>query len=81
MALINGMMQSWQDTFAVRRVFGEPVEKAGMVVIPVARVSGGGGSGGDRAPGHSVLLGSGTHSGSWNPFALEASRFKPCFAS
>ena len=43
MALINGMMQSWQDTFTVRRVFGEPVEKDGVVVIPVAMVSGGGG--------------------------------------
>ena len=54
MALINGMMQSWQDTFAVRKVFGEPVEKDGMVVIPVATVSGGGGGGGDNT---SVLYG------------------------
>lgn len=49
MALINSMMQSWQDAFAVRRVFGEPVEKDGVVVIPVAVVSGGGGGGSGSA--------------------------------
>jgi uncharacterized spore protein YtfJ len=36
------------DTLTVRRVFGEPVERDGVLVIPVARVRGGagGGSGG-----------------------------------
>jgi uncharacterized spore protein YtfJ len=39
-------MKSWQDTYTVRRVFGDPVEKDGVTIIPVAQVSGGGGGGG-----------------------------------
>jgi uncharacterized spore protein YtfJ len=45
MALIKNMMESWRDTFAVGRVFGEPVDKDGLTVIPVAMVAGGGGGG------------------------------------
>jgi uncharacterized spore protein YtfJ len=45
MALVNKLIDSWQDTYSVRRVFGDPVEKDGITVIPVAMVSGGGGGG------------------------------------
>ena len=45
MALINGLMDSWKDAYTVRRVFGDPIEKDGVIVIPVAMVSGGGGGG------------------------------------
>ena len=45
MATVNKIMESWKDTYTVRRVFGEPVEKDGVVVIPVAVLSGGGGGG------------------------------------
>jgi uncharacterized spore protein YtfJ len=34
----------------VKRVFGEPYEKDGVTMIPVARVQGGGGGGGGEAP-------------------------------
>lgn len=34
------------DAISVRRVFGEPYEKDGLTVIPVASVGGGGGGGG-----------------------------------
>ncbi len=34
-----------QDVLTVRRVFGEPIERDGVTVIPVARVLGGGGAG------------------------------------
>jgi uncharacterized spore protein YtfJ len=34
------------DAISVRRVFGEPYEKDGLTVIPVASVAGGGGGGG-----------------------------------
>lgn len=33
------------DQFSVRRVFGEPIERDGIVVIPVAVAAGGGGGG------------------------------------
>jgi uncharacterized spore protein YtfJ len=42
---MKDIMQSWQDTYTVRRVFGEPIEKDGVTVIPVAMVAGGGGGG------------------------------------
>jgi uncharacterized spore protein YtfJ len=45
MPLINGLMDSWKDTYTVRRVFGDPIEKDGVTVIPVAMVAGGGGGG------------------------------------
>jgi len=45
MAVVNTLMDSWKDTYSVRHVFGDPVEKDGMTVIPVAKVGGGGGGG------------------------------------
>jgi uncharacterized spore protein YtfJ len=35
-----------RDTLTVRRVFGEPIERDGTTVVPVAVVTGGGGGGG-----------------------------------
>lgn len=34
-----------QDALSVRRVFGDPIRTDGVVLIPVAKVSGGGGGG------------------------------------
>jgi uncharacterized spore protein YtfJ len=45
MGMAKDMMKTWQDTYSVQRVFGEPVEKGDIVVIPVAQVAGGGGGG------------------------------------
>lgn len=45
MALVKDLLQAWHDSFAVHRVFGEPVERGNVTVIPVATVSGGGGGG------------------------------------
>ena len=36
------------DNVSIRRVFGEPVERDGLLVIPTAVVAGGGGGGGDE---------------------------------
>jgi uncharacterized spore protein YtfJ len=40
-----------RDTLSARRVFGEPVERDGVVVIPAAVVVGGGGGGGGQISG------------------------------
>ena len=40
-----------EESFTVRRVFGEPFEKDGVTVIPAARVQGAVGGGGGQAPG------------------------------
>ena len=40
------IVQQAADTLTVRRVFGEPIERDGVVVVPVARVRGAAGAGG-----------------------------------
>ena len=39
-----------QDAITVKRVYGEPYERDGVVVIPAAEVRGGGGGGGGEDP-------------------------------
>jgi uncharacterized spore protein YtfJ len=41
------LLKGARDAIAVRRVFGEPVERDGITLTPVAAVRGGGGGGGD----------------------------------
>lgn len=36
------------DAMSVKRVFGEPIEKDGVTLVPVAMIIGGGGGGGGR---------------------------------
>jgi uncharacterized spore protein YtfJ len=43
---VQELMAKVQDSASVKRVFGEPYEKDGVAVIPVAKVGGGGGGGG-----------------------------------
>ena len=45
---VNEILKGARDTMSVRRVYGDPVEKDGLTVIPVASVMGGGGGGGDE---------------------------------
>ena len=45
-----GVLSRAQEAMTVRRVFGEPFEKDGIAVIPVAAVRGGGGGGGGTGP-------------------------------
>lgn len=42
---VNQFVTTAQDAITVRRVYGEPVERDGVTVIPAARVAGGGGGG------------------------------------
>ncbi len=53
------------DTFTVRRVYGEPIERDGLLVVPVAKVSGGAGagSGEGRPSGEGPPQGSGAGGG------------------
>jgi hypothetical protein len=48
---VADLMSKAKDAVTVKRVFGEPVEKDGLIVIPVAAVLGGGGGGGDDSGG------------------------------
>ena len=44
---IEAILLGAQDAMAAKRVYGEPVERDGVTVIPAASVGGGGGGGGD----------------------------------
>jgi uncharacterized spore protein YtfJ len=48
---LNKFMQSLGGTASAKAVFGEPVEKDGVTIVPVARVRYGGGGGGGRGRG------------------------------
>jgi len=44
------MIERARDVMTVRRVFGEPIERDGVTVIPAAKVRGGGGGGAGEGP-------------------------------
>jgi uncharacterized spore protein YtfJ len=46
-------------TMTVKRVFGEPIEKDGLMLVPVARIGGGGGGGGGEGEDQGKGKGSG----------------------
>jgi uncharacterized spore protein YtfJ len=48
MADVDELLRGAQDAIAAKRVYGEPVEREGVTVIPAASVRGGGGGGGDN---------------------------------
>lgn len=56
---VRQTIEQAKDAMSVKRVFGEPLEKNGVTVIPAARVQGGAGGGGGEGP-----EGQGTGSGS-----------------
>jgi uncharacterized spore protein YtfJ len=43
---VNRAVEQARDAITVRRVYGDPIERDGTVVIPAAAVAGGGGGGG-----------------------------------
>ena len=46
MTELMDLMERARDTVTIDHVFGAPIERAGVTIIPVARVRSGGGSGG-----------------------------------
>ena len=65
---VNELLQHTRDTMTVSRAFGEPYERNGVLVVPVAAVRGGGGGGhGEGGEGNS-----GSGSGSGGGFGLAA---------
>ena len=58
---VREVLDQTRDAISVKRVFGDPVERDGVTVIPVARVLGGAGGGGGTSP-HDVA-GSGAGAG------------------
>jgi uncharacterized spore protein YtfJ len=44
---VDELLQGARDAITARRVYGEPIEREGVIVVPAAAVRGGGGGGGD----------------------------------
>jgi uncharacterized spore protein YtfJ len=44
---VDDLLSGAREAISVRRVYGDPIEQDGVVVIPAAVVGGGGGGGGD----------------------------------
>lgn len=44
---IDEMLAGARDAMTVKRVYGDPIERDGIMVIPAAKVTGGGGGGSD----------------------------------
>jgi uncharacterized spore protein YtfJ len=44
---VDEMLTGARDVMNVKRVYGDPIERDGVLVIPAAKVAGGGGGGGD----------------------------------
>jgi uncharacterized spore protein YtfJ len=66
---VNQLMEQTRDALTVTRLFGEPHDRNGATVIPVAVVRGGGGGGQGEGSGPE---GVGTGSGSGGGFGLAA---------
>ena len=47
---VDEVLAQARDTMTVKRVFGDPIERDGVTVIPVANVMGGGGAGTGESP-------------------------------
>ncbi len=47
---VSRLLEQARDQVTVGRVFGEPIERDGVTMVPVARVMGGGGGGQGSAP-------------------------------
>jgi uncharacterized spore protein YtfJ len=48
---VRETIEQAKEAMTVRRVFGDPYEKNGVIMIPAARVQGGAGGGGGEGPG------------------------------
>ncbi len=44
---VTEMLEGAREAITVRRVYGDPIERDGVMIIPAADVRGGGGGGGD----------------------------------
>jgi uncharacterized spore protein YtfJ len=60
---VDTLLAKAQDTISVKRVYGEPIERDGVMIIPAAKVGGGGGGGTGEGNEGEGRQGSGTGSG------------------
>ena len=56
---LDEMIQGTRDSMKAQMVYGEPIERDGMLVVPAAKVSGGGGGGSGHSEGADAAEGTG----------------------
>src|SRR5919108_5061711 len=66
------IMEQARDVLSVQRVFGQPIEKDGLVVVPVAMVRGGAGGGAGEGQATSESPGGTGSGGGWAASARPA---------
>jgi uncharacterized spore protein YtfJ len=49
---VKNVVDGVRDSFTVGRVFGEPISKDGVMIVPATRIAGGGGGGGGSDGSH-----------------------------
>jgi uncharacterized spore protein YtfJ len=69
---VEELMEQARDAITVKRVFGDPIEKDGVTVIPVAQVMGGAGGGEGMTPPAAGAEGVAMASGSGAGFGVRA---------
>jgi uncharacterized spore protein YtfJ len=79
---VKEAISSAAQAMSVNRVFGEPYQRNGVTIIPVARIAGGAGGGGGEAPqgeGHGERSGFGVSAKPAGVFVVEADavRWRP----
>lgn len=62
---VDEMLTGARDAMTVKRVYGDPIERDGILVIPAANVVGGGGGGGDQENNGGGFGVSATPAGAW----------------
>ncbi len=62
---VDEMLAGARDAMTVRRVYGDPIERDGILVIPAATVKGGGGGGGDAESSGGGFGAIATPAGAW----------------
>jgi uncharacterized spore protein YtfJ len=62
---VQDILAQARDTMTVQRVFGEPYEKDGVTIIPVAKIIGGAGGGSGEGENRSTGLGGGFGLRAW----------------
>ena len=63
---LDTLLQGHRDAITVRRIYGDPVERDGVTIVPAAAVMGGTGGGGDEDGNGGAGLGlAGRPAGAW----------------
>lgn len=63
---LDTLLQGHRDAITVRRIYGDPVERDGVTIVPAAVVMGGTGGGGDEGGNGGVgLVLAGRPAGAW----------------